>query len=180
MRETRYGSSPYVSSVRPQRGSRAIADHEPHGRDELGLPGGGEADGLWKLGGIARTQAGTALLVHDGGDAETRCLHQETLDGVHEGGALARPQPARTTDARDVPRAVAQQLARLRFGEGLGLDEPGRPHAAELRQLLVERHARQEVVHARIEATRGVPIGGVRGRRLRRAARRPGHRAPPS
>ena len=109
MRETRYGSSPNVSSVRPQRG---IATDVEHGREtlmgadrphldanrvgqlfgEIGIPGAGEADRLREDDGLPRHQPGADLLVDDRGDPEARLLDEMTLDRVREPRrALAHP-----------------------------------------------------------------------------------------
>jgi len=53
---------------------------------------------------------------------------------------------------------VPETRARPPDVEAVVGDELGEPHAAELRDLLLERHASQQVVDARVERSGGVAI----------------------
>ena len=84
---------------------------------------------------------------------------QEALDRVRERGALARAEPGRRADARDLRRCRARGArARAARENASSSDELRRPHAAELRELLVERHAREEVCGALFRRKCGVSV----------------------
>ena len=107
MRDTRYGSSPNVSSTRPQRGSRATSTTGvsawcvPRDRassavivnsdsTSSGLNVAREADRLREARALGRGLAVQALLVEDHGNAEPAVLDEESLNGVGELGLRAR------------------------------------------------------------------------------------------
>ncbi len=94
----------------------------------------------------------------DDGDAEPRALESDPLDIVHESGALTRPQAGRRADAGNLPDPM-----RHPGGNGIGVEralaqQVGAPEAPQLRQLLVERHALQEIVDTRVDRRRWILI----------------------
>jgi hypothetical protein len=149
------------------RGQRLAGTHcehllpDPYSRplDGLRIEAGCQPDGLGKLIGVASAEAGAALLVNQGGDAEPGLPAKEILDGVHEGGAFARAQARGRTDAGDLARSPREVFARPLRGEAAFADQLGRPHTAELRDLLLQLHAREQIFHSgRVVETR-VPVG---------------------
>ena len=94
----------------------------------------------------------------DDGDAEPRAPESDPLDIVHESGALTRPQAGRRADAGNLPDPM-----RHPGGNGIGVEralaqQVGAPEAPQLRQLLVERHALQEIVDTRVDCRRGILV----------------------
>ena len=104
----------------------------------------------------------------DGRDAEPRLLDEEALHGVRERRALARAEDRGATDARHVPDAVREQLARRGDVEGAVVQESARPHAPDLGELLVEGHALDQVVEAPGRRNGGVAVRLVSGGRRHR------------
>ena len=167
-RPTRYGSSPYVSSNRPQRGSRprsmtgASTCCEPRARasnaaalmtrsTSAGSQLLAEGDRHGKRGRMQRDETVQRLVVKHHGNGEPRVLHHPVLHGVDELGLLprrAQPRPVRRARdfarPRELAEAVAEDLRRVRRIEASGLvlncdlRPPDRLH---LRELFLERHA---------------------------------------
>ena len=110
------------------------------------VPGGSEADRLRELRRVARAEPGGALLMDDRRDREPRLVHEIALDRVRELGAFARREGGGRADACDLTNAVLQPPRRLRVGERIVGEQRRAPHAAELRELLVESHTRKQRV----------------------------------
>src|SRR6185436_2934396 len=91
-------------------------------------------------------------------DAEARVLAEEALRGVGEISDGAGGERGLAGDAREVADAVAERIARLGFIEGVVDGVAGEVDAAELGDLLVERHAADEVADSIIDRERGVAI----------------------
>ena len=89
-----------------------LADDAADALDEVGIPGGGEADRLRELRGVAGAQSGGALLVNDRRDAEPGVLDEVPLDLVGERGAVARPESGGRADPRDLTDAVREPARR--------------------------------------------------------------------
>jgi hypothetical protein len=100
-----------------------------------------------------------ALLVDDGRDPEPRPLHQEALDLVGQGGDDRHLEARRARHARDLPDARAEALLRLTGVEAIAVEHLEDPDRAELRELLLEGHAPQEVVDAIGDRERRVEVG---------------------
>ena len=113
-------------------------------------------DRLREHGGLARHQPGADLLVDDGGDAEPCVLEQVPLQIVVEGRSLGSREPAGAADAGDVADALSEHRRRPRRVEPARARELEHPRAAELSELLVDRHPRHQVGDAL----------GDRGRRI--------------
>ena len=127
IRATRYGSSPKVSSVRPQRGSRqtsstgarpwcaptariCIRIASPSARASSGSHVLASADRLREDGRLARHQPGADLLVHDRGDPEPRLLDEVLLDRVCELARCARASSELAPEMRvTCPRPCSEQ-----------------------------------------------------------------------
>ena len=139
-------------------GEHLLADHARDGLDERGIPRGREADRLRKHGGVAGAEAADGFLVDDRRNAEPCVLHEHALDVVGELRPRDGAQVRGRADPRDVARTVPETRARPPDVEAVVGDELGEPHAAELRDLLLERHASQQVVDARVERSGGVAI----------------------
>jgi hypothetical protein len=85
------------------------------------------------------------------------------LDGVGQRGGLAGGEAAGAGDPRDLAQPVAEQVG----GRGI---EPGtigeleHPRAAELGELLLQAHPRQQVRDPLPDPQGGIPVGGGGGR----------------
>ena len=164
MRLASSGSSPYVSSRRPQRASRAMsrtgasvepgadgselaADHFGHLFDQRRIPGRGEVDALRKLRRLTGAEPTRGLLVDHRRNPQSRLLDEIALDLVPQ---LSDPPRRRTRlngDPADLADPVCGCQGEPVQGE-LAVDEQARePHAAELRALLLQCHARHEFVN---------------------------------
>lgn len=137
-----------ASDIEDRRQGVAGADghHLPpdglrHLGDERLIPRGGESDGLWELCGVACAIPGCGLLVDHDGDAEAGPLYRHPLDLVHQLRACGRTETSRRTDAGHMADAVLQLSSHEVSIEAVALDELGQPDAADLGELLVERHA---------------------------------------
>ena len=74
--------------------------------------------------------------------------HEEALDLVGQRGDDGHREARRAGHARDLPDAGAQALLGLAGLDAIGVEDLEDPDRAELGELLLERHARQEVVDA--------------------------------
>ena len=161
-RLARYGSSPYVSSTRPQRGSRVMSstgaracrapiasirrpDRRRPSPRRARRPRRPRPDRLLEYRRAAGEQAVERLLVEDRRDPEPRLLDQEPLDLVAE-----RPPPragrgsSPPATPRDLRRCPAEQGARHPAAvERAVPDELERPDRPELGDLLLEGHPRR-------------------------------------
>ena len=91
-------------------------------------------------------------------------VDEVALDGVGQDGCVTRHQAAGPGDPRDLADAVAQQLGPLVHVERRPVGELEHPGAAELGDLLLDRHPREQVGDPLGDRQRRVPI-----RRVRRA-----------
>jgi len=145
------------------------ANHGPHSLDELGIPAGSIVQRRRKLRGPLRHQARERLLVGDGGDAEPRVLHQVTLELVQEAGAPFGLDRARAEGPRELPHAVAQQLVHRLVMRGPAAAGPvlagvfrwPQPDGEELRDLLLEGHAFEQVGNALVDGKTRITIGST-------------------
>ena len=94
---------------------------------------------------------GADLLVDDRRDAEPRLVDRWRWMRVRELGRLLRPQAARARDPRDLADPVAEQVGSAGVESAVGVGELEDPAAAELRHLLLGRHAREQVVDALVD-----------------------------
>ena len=146
--ETRYGSSPYDSSSRPQRGSRQMSSTgdrpwwapiariwartaSASRRLSSGPERRGDAERLREHRSLAGHQPGADLLVEDGGDAEPRVLDQVSLDRVRDLRCLRRPEAAGAAHPRHMTDAVGEQRGGTRRVEAAFVGDLEHPHAAE-------------------------------------------------
>ena len=140
----RYGSSPYVSSVRPQRGSAATSKTGARAcrapvssiRRRIVLATAVTASvsnvaaapiDCWKLGSGPRDQAMEAFLVDDRRDPESRPLDELALDRIGRDSHLARPQVRRPGQTRDVTDPVGCKLGQPVHVETVIGDRPRIP-----------------------------------------------------
>ncbi len=133
------------------RGAHLRPDRVGQRFDERGLPRAGEPDRLREDRRVARHQPGADLLVHDGGNTEPRVVDQMALERVRELGRLLRSQAARAGDARDLADPVPQQVVSAGVEPAVAARELEDPAAAELRHLLLGRHACEQVVDALVD-----------------------------
>ena len=135
---------------------------------QLWVPGARQGNRLREARGIARDVAVQTFLVKQDGNAEARILHGEVLHRVYERNRLAR-----VTEWGLVGIATAAQVARTgnlanaggKYLPRLGLVEITRrsedfplaiPNGGDLRDLFLECHAREEILHAFLH--RGVGV----------------------
>ena len=149
------------SLVHSQR-SHVAADRGGHPTHQLGVPGRAPGDGGRVDRGAVRREAGQALLVHEGGDAEPRALHDDALLvdqlvcalghgdrlAAVDPGEVSEPVPARLGEGNG-PRCGEHVLHRcdLQVGAldaGLAGHVVAHPAAAQLADLLLQRHRREE------------------------------------
>ena len=162
--------------MRPQRGSRATSKigaspwWAPIARswraklagerlDQLRVPRGREADRLREADGVARDEPVQALLVDDGRDAQARLLHEEALDLVGQRGDDGHLEARGAGHARDLPDARSEALVGLAGLDAGAVEDLEDPDRAELGELLLERHAAQEVVDAIGDRERRIEVG---------------------
>ena len=132
------------------------------GTDDLGhllnqgrVPGRSESNALGKNRCITMAEPTRGLLVNDDRDAEPRTFDGHLLDCIHERCTFLWMEAGRGTNARHLPNAVRHLLDDGIGVEGTSAHESGAPDAAELSQLLVQRHESEQVFDA-------VFNGGVR------------------
>ena len=151
-----HGREPVVGPDRPHL--------EPDGIGQLGVELGSErgchADRLREHGCFARHQAGADLLVHDGGDTEAGVVAQMALELVSEPCRLGGGEAARAAHARHVADPVGEHGRRARRVEPAGGRQLEDPRAAELGDLLVDRHPRQQVGDTLGDRRRRIAIWG--------------------
>ena len=168
----RYGSSPYVSSIRPQRGSRvmsstgASASRAPIAsiRRRIVVAIASTSSGsnaaaapidCWNDGRAAGEEAVERLLVEDRRDPEPRLLDEEALDRVAGLGRPGGVEVRRAGHPADLADPVGEPVAHaLRVELGLAAEQLERPERPELGELLVERHPREQVGDARVDRQR--------------------------
>ena len=191
MRATRYGSSPNVSSVRPHRGSRQTSST-------------GESPWWAPIARISTRTASARAVINSGCHVlatpiacgkivASRAIRPEQISSwtiagmprrvsvdevaLHLVGQLrgcAGVEAARPGDPRDLAEAVAQQRRRPRRIEAVAVGELEHPGAAELGDLLLGRHAGEQVGDPLGDRERRVAVGGAgRGRLDRRHDRLP-------
>ena len=147
--------------VHPERGHVA-ADRRGHPAHQVGVPGRAPRDGGGIDRGAVRREAGQALLVHEGGDAEPGGSHDDALLADQLVGPLGHGDRLAAVDPGEVPEAVPARLGqrhRARRGEhvlhrrhlqvaaldaGLARQVVAHPAAAQLADLLLQRHRREE------------------------------------
>ena len=139
------------------RGAHLRPDGVRERFDERRLPGAREPDRLRKDRRVARHQPGADLLVDDRRDAEPRVVDEMALDRVRELRRLRRAQAARAGDARTWPIPSFSSWSR-RASSAVGVGELEDPAAPELRDLLLERHACEQVVDALGDRPRRVAV----------------------
>ena len=139
-------------------GADLASDRARGALDQLGIPGGAVRERGGKHGRAARHEAHQALLVRQRGNAEAGLLAQELLEPVEGTNPLARVDAVAAQRTGDLAQAVNQALPH-HLGVGspgevvlpravaavLGKDQPERVHLGDL---LVDRHAREQVLHA--------------------------------
>ncbi len=133
------------------------ADDAGHFGHQRLVPRRCQADGLRELGGIPRAIARHAFFVDHDRDPQARPFDHDALDLVHEPGAPRRSQTGRRADTRHVADAVLELPGDVRGVESVPVHEIGQPDAADLRQLLLEVHAPEQVLDALVERSIGVP-----------------------
>jgi hypothetical protein len=99
-----------------------------------------------------------ALLVDDRRDPEPRLLHEEALDLVGQRRDCRKLEVGRARHARDLSDPGAQARGGLARIEARALEDLEHPQRAELRELLVGRHAIQEIVDALVDRQRRVEV----------------------
>ena len=143
-------------SVARADGEHLSADDGAHFFDQVGREGGGERQRHRKAGRVLREEAGATFLMEDRGDREARFLDEDALNRVHRArGFLGRHQRA---VARDLADAALQHFARAIGVEATVADHPPAPQRAELRDFLLERHAREQVPDALVDRQGGVLV----------------------
>src|SRR5690349_21458593 len=155
MRATRCGSSPNVSSVRPQRGSR-------HTSSTGERPWWAPIARIW-----TRTESATASArsgshvdarpIACGNTTAPRAIRPEQLSSCSIGG----PQAAGAADARDLAQPVGQQGGGAFLAQVGSVGELEDPGAAELGCLLAGRHAVEQVIQPLLDGPRRVPVQGA-------------------
>ena len=78
-------------------------------------------------------------------DAQASSVDEVALDVVGQDGGVTRHQAAGPGDPRDLADAVAQQLGPLVHVEPRPVGQLEHPGTAELGDLLLDRHPRQQV-----------------------------------
>ena len=143
--------------------ARLARDHGIDPRDERGVPGAGERDGLGEAGGVPRHEAVQAFAVKESRDAEASVIHRVVLHRVDEGDRLWNVtedvlqrvigfQGDAVAGPGDLADAVGEHTARLRRIEvAVGILDRALalPDAGNLRDLLLQGHAGEEVVDPR-------------------------------
>ena len=147
-------------------GAHLPADDVVHRLDRLRVPRRREAERSGEVGTGLVHETGQRLVVDDRGDAEPRALHEEPLELVEEGheeDGIGSEQRA----GRDLTEPVGEVLVELLLVEAGRTEQVEREDPRELRDLLVERHAGQQVVDPLGHRSRRVPVGGSTSRRTR-------------
>ena len=136
-----------------------------HALHQAGVEGGRQADRLREARPLARRVAVQALLVEHHRDPQPRLFDEEALDRVGGLGHLPRGEPAgQVARPGHLPQAVpvAEAGAGRRLVETpVCVHEAGPlplPRAHHLRDLLLERHPPQEVLHPLVHRPRPVLV----------------------
>ena len=159
-----------------------------HALDQGGIPGRGKADRLRETGGVARDIAVQRLFVEQDRNAEPGALHRPMLRGIDIVRGLARASiglvrgraggagcgrrgdSATIRRARDLTDAVRKGRDRALGGKmPVGRLDPilVLPDGDELRHLLVEGHAREQVLDPALDRLGRVLVEGGRAFRRR-------------
>ena len=134
-------------------GPELATDHVGDLLDQRRVPGGGEVDALRKLRRPTGAEPTGGLFVDDCRDPQPRVLDEVALDLVPQFRHPLRPRPRLNGDPADLADAVCGREGQAIQCE-LAVDEESRePHAAELRALLLQCHARHEFVDVGHEAS---------------------------
>ncbi len=142
----------------------ALPDRARHALDEIGVEGRRPRQRGREDGGVEGGEAGQALVVRDRRHAEPRARDQvllprgeraRTLDRIHRRGPerareVAEPVLAALLERRGIPEGLLHRrdVARAELRP--------EPHAAELAELLVERHLAEQRLHALGERQRRI------------------------
>src|SRR5262245_46012674 len=159
-----------------------------HAREQRRVPGARERDGLREIRGSARGVAVQTFLVEEDRDSQPRVVDSIALDRIDQRdgltlvpkGCLERAAGSlQIIGAREVADAGRVQAASLGGIElTLRIEELAllRPDRSDLRNLLLEGHARQEIFDPLFDRRRGIFIdGALWWRRRRKSARDRGH-----
>jgi hypothetical protein len=149
-------------------GSRLLGGDGHRPLDERRVPGRAERERHREVRRLRRHEAVQGLLVEHHGDAEARVLDHPLLDRVGELGVLARAAhvragggPANLAGARQLAEAMTEQCGRAARDEGaLGVLQrlERRPARDELRDLLLDRHAPEQIDDALGDRAGGVLV----------------------
>src|SRR5215218_3642308 len=140
-----------------------------HALGELGIPGTGERDRLREARGLGTLQAMQRLLVEEHGDAEPGAVAHPPLDRVGElrlctrAVTVARPLDAPDADPEPSRGTRGVEAAGCAVGD---LRLP-LPEAEHLGDLLLQRHAPEQIVDAALDGKSAIPVrerGGTCGR----------------
>ena len=104
------------------------------------------------------------FLVDDRRDAQAGFLDQEALDLVGQGGDVAGAQVGRPGKPGDLADAVSHQAAGMIAVQRSDPDDLERPDGSELGDLLLDRHAREQVCDTLLDGQGPVAIGRLYGR----------------
>ncbi len=157
-----------AARTRLARGNREGLAHE------FGIPGARERRRRGKGRAVAAVDAVRRLLLDEHGDAQSRAMSRVRLDGVGErdefGDRLGRRARRRGGDViaqvRDVADAVRERARRRLGHEAVRVIDHAhcvqlrQPQTAELRDLLFERHAPEQVGDALPDWRGGIAVAG--------------------
>ena len=138
-------------------------DRRRHVLDEARIPGGSGADRLLEAECIAGEEAVERLLVDDRGDPQSRFLDEEALDLVGEDRNFSGTEVRGSSEAGDLADATPDELSRSLPIELADPDDLERPDRPELRDLLLDGHALEEVPDPRVHGQVDVSIGHCGG-----------------
>ncbi len=153
-----HGRQHLVHAARTGLGRRD-GEHTFH---QLRVPGAGERDGLREARGLPRLEAVERLLVKQDGNAEAGAVLHPALDGVRVlrlgPGPVAFARPLDASDADPKPFGCPRRIEPARaIGDGpLAL-----PQAQHLADLLLERHAAEQVVDAAFDREARIQVLGA-------------------
>ena len=130
-------------------GPHLLRDHGEGALHQVWVPRARQGDGLREAGRLLPLQPVQRLLVKDHGDAEARVVLHPPLDRVGELRLRTRPVAvARALDPADPHPEPLRRTGGVETPLGVGDLLLGVPEAQHLRHLLLQRHAREEVLHA--------------------------------
>ncbi len=136
-------------------GLHLSTDDLGHLLDQDRVPGGSESKALGENGRIPMAKPTRGFLVDDDRNAQPGPFDSHLLDSIHERCTLLWMQTSRGANARYLPNAVRHLLGNGIRVEGTRTHKSGAPQAAELGQLLIERHESEQVLDSLLN-------GGVR------------------